>query len=66
MHSHIYYRDCFHCLYAIVSDVESIADQVIILRKGKVLDMKAPVELLTLVSGKVCGLSMFLQKSKIT
>jgi ABC-2 type transport system ATP-binding protein len=37
----------------IVSDIESIADQVIILRKGKVLDMKAPVELLTLVSGKV-------------
>lgn len=37
----------------IVSDVESIADQVIILRKGKVLDMKVPDELLTLVSGKV-------------
>lgn len=37
----------------IVSDIESIADQVIILRKGKVLDMKAPDELLTLVSGKV-------------
>lgn len=37
----------------IVSDVESVADQVILLRKGKVLDMKAPNELLTLVSGKV-------------
>jgi ABC-2 type transport system ATP-binding protein len=37
----------------IVSDIESIADQVIVLRKGKVLDMKAPVELLTHVSGKV-------------
>ena len=37
----------------IVSDVESIADQVIILRKGKVVDMKAPAELLALVSGKV-------------
>ncbi|OPZ94998.1 MAG: putative ABC transporter ATP-binding protein YxlF [Firmicutes bacterium ADurb.Bin419] len=37
----------------IVSDVESIADRVIILCKGKVLDMKAPSELLTLVSSKV-------------
>lgn len=37
----------------IISDVEFIADQVIILRRGKVLDMKAPNELLSSITGKV-------------
>lgn len=37
----------------IVSDIEAIADEVILLRQGKMLSMKKPSDLLDMVEGKV-------------
>jgi ABC-type multidrug transport system ATPase subunit len=37
----------------IVSDLEAVANKVILLKKGQVLDMKEPAELLAVLNGKV-------------
>lgn len=42
----------------IVSDIEAIADEVILLNKGRILEMKTPAELLAALNGKVWTLTL--------
>ena len=42
----------------IVSDIEAIANQVILLKKGSVLNIKQPVELLQEINGKVWSVTV--------
>lgn len=42
----------------IVSDIEAIADEVILLNNGRIMEMKKPVELLAALNGKVWTLTL--------
>lgn len=49
----------------IVSDIEAIANVVILLKKGRVLDMKEPAELLSSLNGKVWLVTLPLEEEAL-
>ncbi len=49
----------------IVSDIEAIANEVILLKKGCIVEMKKPAELLALLDGKVWTVTLPLEDETI-